>query len=228
MDREHFAALRAYLRRWERRRRLRDTFLWAPRGVLGGLLIAAVVASVARLRPLLANDEVALVAAVLSLAGLLAAVLGVWLPRRSLLAQGRFADAALRLRERTSTAIELAAGTLEAPAHLKEEQLVDALHAAQQADAKAALPLPFRRQDWAVLLATAVLIGAAVYLPNPQGEILNAQRALQREVEEQADSLEALVEEIEENEALAEEQREELVAPLTEALEELRRDDLTR
>jgi hypothetical protein len=228
MENQSFVALIAHLRRWERRRRLRDTVLWAPRGVLGGLLLAALVAIAARLRPLLTNEELAIVAAALALAGLLTALLGVWLPQRSLLGQARYADAALGLRERTSTAIELAHGSLAAPAMLGREQLADALQAAEGADARAGLPLTFKRQDWLLLLLAALLVGAAVYLPNAQGEILSAQRALAAAIEEQADSLEALIEEIEENDALAEAQREEMLEPLTAALDELEQGNLTR
>lgn len=223
-----FAILVAHVRRWERRRRLRDTLLWAPRGLLAGLLLAALVAILARLRPLLTNGELALVTVGLALAGLLAALLAVWLPRRSLLAQARYADAALGLRERASTAIELAGGSLAAPNHLVAAQLADALQAAGRADVRAALPLPFRHRDWLILLVAALLLGAAVYLPNPHAEILSAKRALAAEVEEQAASLEALMEEIEENEALTAAQQEELLAPLTEALAGLDAGGLTR
>lgn len=223
-----FPTLMAHLRRWERRRRWRDTLFWAPRGLLAGLLLAALLAIATRLQPLLTNRELAIVAIGLALAGLVAALLAVWLPQRSLLAQARYADAALSLRERTSAAVELADGLLAAPDHLVDAQLADALQSAERVNFKAALPLPFRRQDWLILLLAALLMGAAVYLPNPQGEILSAQRALAAEIEEQADSLEALIEEIEANEALAAEQQEALQAPLTEALAELEQGDLTR
>jgi hypothetical protein len=223
-----FATLMAHLRRWERRRRWRDTLLWAPRGLLAGLLLAALLAIAARLQPLLTNEMLAMVTVALALAGLLAALLAVWLPQRSLLAQARYADAALDLCERTSAAVELAEGSLAAPGHLVAAQLADALQAAERVDVKAALPLPFRRQDWLTLFLAALLMGAAVYLPNPQGGILSAQRALAAEIEEQAGSLEALIEEIKANEALTAEQQEELQAPLTEALAELGQGDLMR
>lgn len=228
VEREPFRELSEHLRRWDRRRRLRDTLLWAPRGVLAGLLLAALVATAARLRPLLSNDEVGLVAIVLALAGLLAALLAVWLPRRAPLAQARFADAALGLRERASTAVELAEGAIGAPADLAQSQLADALQAARRVDLRTALPLLFAVRDWLLLVTAAGLMGAAVILPNPQGELLSAQRALEAEIEEQADSLEAVIDEIEENEALDEAQREELLQPLTEALEALEQGDLTR
>jgi hypothetical protein len=227
-ERAPFDRLIAHLRRWERRRRLRDTTRWLPRGVLAGLLLAAILATVARLRPFLTNDEVGIAALTLALAGLLTTVAGVWLPRRSILNQARFADAALGLRERTSTAVEIAHGALAVPADLRRQQLGDALDAAGKADVQAALPLLFHLRDWLLVSLAAVLLAAAVYLPNPQGEILSARRALAQEIEEQAVSLEALVEEIEANDALAEEQKETLTAPLEAALDELALGDLTR
>ncbi len=237
VEREPFRELSEHLRRWDRRRRLRDTLLWAPRGVLAGLLLAALVATAARLRPLLSNDEVGLVAIVLALAGLLAALLAVWLPRRAPLAQARFADAALGLRERASTAVELAEGAIGAPADLAQSQLADALQAARRVDVRAALPLLLDgrnwlllllSRDWLLLIAAAALMSAAVILPNPQEERLIEQRALEDEIEEQTETVEELMGEIEENEALDQAQREELLQPLTEALEALEQGDLTR
>jgi hypothetical protein len=228
VDSEPFDELRAHLSRWDRRRRLRDMLLWAPRGVLAGLLITALLATIARLRPLLDNDEVALVGVMLALAGLLAALIAIWLSRRSVMAQARFADAALRLQERASTAVELAQGSLSAPPALSHAQLDDALHKARRVDMRAGLPLVLLGRDWLLLVAAAVLVGAAVILPNPQGELLSAQRALEAEIEEQAEHLQALADEIEQNEALSEEQREELQQPLADALAELEQGDLTR
>lgn len=228
VESEPFRELSEQLRRWDRRRRVRDALLWAPRGVLAGLLVTALVATVARLRPLLSNDEVALLAVSLALTGLLAALLAVWLPRRTALEQARFADAALGLRERASTAVELAAGSLEAPPRLAQAQLADAARAAGGVDVSAALPLLLAGRDWLLLLVAAGLVGAAVLLPNPQGELLSAQRALEAEIEEQAGSLEAVMAEIEEDEALDEAQRDELLQPLADALDELEQGDLTR
>lgn len=237
VESEPFRELSEHLRRWERRRRLRDTLLWAPRGLLAGLLLAALVATAARLRPLLSNDEVALVAAFLSLSGLLAALLATWLPRRTLLAQARYADDALGLRERASTAVELAGGAIEAPVALAQSQLDDALQAARRVDIRAALPLLLDgrnwlllllSRDWLLLLTAAALVGAAVILPNPQEERLRAQRALEEAIEEQVEDLEDALEQVEGNEALSEAQREELLQPLTGALEALEQGNLSR
>ena len=56
---ERFAELTQQLKKWNGRRRLRDGLLWLPRGLLIGLLLGMVVATIARFRPLLMNEEVA-------------------------------------------------------------------------------------------------------------------------------------------------------------------------
>ncbi len=236
-EREPLLELSEQLGRWDRRRRLRDTLLWAPRGVLAGLLLAALVATAARLRPLLSNDEVGIVAVALALVGLLAALLAVWLPRRTVLEQARFADGALGLRERASTAVELAEGAIGAPADLTQTQLADAVQAARRVDVRAALPLLLDgrnwllfllSRDWLLLIAAAALMSAAVILPNPQEERLIEQRALEEEVEEQIEIVEELMDAVGADEALDEAQRDELLQPMAGALEALEEGTLTR
>ena len=86
------------LRRWDRRRRLRDALMWVPRGLLAGLLLAALVAAAAWLRPLLDPRQLLWVALGLAGAGLLGGLLLVVWRRADVLAQARFADGSLACR----------------------------------------------------------------------------------------------------------------------------------
>ena len=223
-----FATLRHYLSRWNRRRRLRDALIWLPRGLLGGLLLAVVIAASARFWPLLTNRELAMVAAGLALVGSLAAAAVLLLWRPSLLQQARWADTLFALHERTSTAVEVAEGQLIVPASLARKQLADTLQAAGKVDAAARLPLQPVRQDLLVTLVALILLVAAVLLPNPQAQLLAEQRALDDEVAAQQVVLEALSEEIAANPALGEEQKERLQGPVEGALQQLREEDLSR
>lgn len=221
MMNDEFAQLTAYLQRWHGRKRLRDALLWLPRGVLAGLLVAVVLATVARLRPFLDNTQVANTALILGAVGLLTALFALLARRESLLQQARFADRQFGLRERLSTAVEISQGSLTAPPAIAHLQLADALQATERVDVKARLPLIIVRRDWLMLLLAVALLVTAVLIPNPQENALKQSRAVRQSIAEQVQALEALEQEILNNPDLTEEQREELVEPLQNALETL-------
>lgn len=220
--------LTSLLQHIHHRRLLRDALLWLPRGALAGLLVAVLVALAARLRPLLDNTQVGAVALSLGLLGLVVAAATLLLRRRTRLQQARFADRHFGLKERAATAVEIAEGRLQTPPDMAHKQLADAVHVLQAQDVAAALPLRAARRDWFVLFLTLVLLAAAVWLPNPQAQILQEQRALQESIAEQEEEIEELVEEIEANPELSEEQQEALAEPLRSALEALQEQELTQ
>ncbi|MEW5985858.1 MAG: hypothetical protein AB1791_04415, partial [Chloroflexota bacterium] len=223
-----FQTLIAYLRHWRGRRRLTDAVLWLPRGVLASLLLAAVLATLARLRPFLTNSELAYLALGLAGVGTLITLVVVIIQRRSLAEQARFADHHFHLQERVSTAVEIAAGRLSTSSILARQQLADTLQAAGRVDIRAALPLRVSGQDSLLLLAFTLLLGAAVLLPNPQAAALLKQRAIDKSIAAQEQALTELLEEIEQNPDLSETQKEELQQPITGALEELQTGDLSQ
>jgi len=223
-----FEQLEERLARWDRRRRRRDALLWLPRGLLAGLLLAVLVAAAARFRPLLTNAEVAYVAAGLALTGLLVAAVVLGAQRRTLLEKARFADLHFDLQERASTAVELNAGRLQAPPSLAARQMADTVRATSAVNASALLPMRFNWQDWLVIALSVLLLAIAVWLPNPQEEIVQSRREVAKTVAEQTEALEAISEEIAENDALTEAQREELLEPVQSALQELEAGDLSQ
>lgn len=223
-----FQQLATQLQRWTNRRRWRDALLWLPRGLLVGLLLAVVVATVARLRPLLTNEEIANLAGGLALVGLLIGLVVLLLRRYTLHQQARFADRQFQLQERATTAVEIHGGDLLATPVLAQQQLADTVAAAGRVDVRARLPLQLNRQDALLIVVTVALLAAAVFLPNPQSDILQEQRAVAATIEEQVEALEGLAEEIGQNPDLTEAQREELLQPLENALEELEAGDLSR
>jgi hypothetical protein len=222
MNADHpFNQLLHQLHTWNGRRRLRDALIWLPRGVLVGLLAAVVVAAVARLRPLLTNQEVAYVALGLAGGGLLATAVWLLWRRYSLPEQARFADRQFSLKERTSTAVEIHTGLITTSPIIAEQQLNDTLTAVQQVDARTLLPFRLNRQDWLVIVVAVGLLVAAVWLPNLQEAELLRQRGITKAIEEQLNQLEALSEEIRENPLLTEEQKEEILQPIEQAIEGL-------
>jgi hypothetical protein len=223
-----FETITTYLTTWTRRRRWRDGLVWLPRGLLAGLLVAVVVATVARLRPFLTNQEVAWISLWLAGLGLLLSAILLLVQRDNLPDQARFADRHFRLKERVRTAVDLQQGHIEAPAPLVQQQLADTLAAMQRVDLKTALPLKLVGRDWLVLGLAVVLLATAVYLPNPQEEILIHDRAVAETIAEQVEALEELKEEIEDNPDISEELRQELLAPIQSALERLEGSDISQ
>ncbi len=222
MNADHpFNQLAHQLSAWNGRRRFRDALIWLPRGLLVGLLAAVVVAAVARLRPLLTNQEVATVALALAGVGLLVGLVWLLWRRYSLPEQARFADRQFLLKERTSTAVEIHQGMIQTSPIIAEQQLNDTLTAVQQVDTRTLLPFRLNRQDWWVILVAVGLLVTAVFLPNLQEAELLRQRGITKAIEEQLNQLEALSEEIRENPLLTEEQKEETLQPIEQAIEGL-------
>ena len=224
----NFDTLTTHLTTYTRRRRWRDGLVWLPRGLLAGLLVAVLVATVARLRPFLTNQEVAWISLGLAGLGLLVSAVLLLAQREDLAGQARFADRHFGLKERVRTAVDLQQGRIEAPPALARQQLDDTLAAMARIDPKTALPLKLIRRDWLVLGLAAILLATAVYLPNPQADILIQNRVVAETIAEQVEALTELQEEIEENPDLDEALREELLAPIQSALEQLERDNISQ
>lgn len=215
---EHFSTLVRQLRAWNGRRRLQAALVWLPRSLLAGLLAAALVAALARFQPLLTNREVGLLALVLAAVGLLAGLVWLLAQRVPLPQQARFADRQFHLQERARTAVEIQHGLVDTTPRLAAQQLADTLTAVQKVDAKTQFPFTIQRQDWLLLLITALLLATAVWLPNRQEEILISQRAIEKSIEEQINQLEALSEQIQQNPNLTDAQKEKILAPVEDAI----------
>ena len=225
---DNFQELIERLRQWDSRRRRSDALLWLPRGLLAGLMAAALFASAARFRPFLFNRDVALLALVLASFGLLISAIIVLFKRRSLLEQARFADRQFQLLERSSTTVEIRSGRILTTPLMTQQQLEDTVRTMADVDVKGRLPLRLNRRDIAVVLLAAALILVGVWLPNPMEQTLAEDLALEESIEEQVEALEGAEEDIRQNEALTAEQQEELLAPIQSALEQLRAQNLSR
>ena len=228
MSDPNFETVSNRLRAIDSRRQKAEVALWLPRGLLAGLLLAALVAAMARFRPILSNREVAVVAGMFILI-CMALTLGVLLVRRRVLfQQARFADSRLGLQERATTAVEIASGRLQTTPLLARHQLADTVGALGGVEVEKALPLRVARGDLALLALGILLLSLAIFLPNPQADILEQRRNIEKSIAEQAAALEALEEQIQSDPDLSEAQQVELLEPLQSALEELEAGDISR
>jgi hypothetical protein len=151
----------------------------------------------------------------------------VWLWPRPELEQARLFDQRLELKERISTALEIQGGQLNPPAGWAQKQLIDAQTAAAAADPLAAFPLQMTRRDWLPLLGVLILLAAAIWLPNPMQDILAERAEIREAIEEQAQEIQAIREEIAADPQLTEEDRQELLDILDSSIEQLETGDLT-
>ena len=215
------------VRRWDRRRRLALLVVWLPRGVMLGLGIGVILALMARRRPWLLPEEVLTVTAALSVGLALAVLAVVWAWPRSVAHSARYFDRRFDLKERVSTALELAAGRIAAPEPLAELQLADATATAGRVRARARLPLRVSGREIAALVALAVLL-ALLLRDNPQAGRLRAERELESAIATQVAALEDVIEAIERDPTLTPAEREALTRPLEEAREILREPDVSQ
>ncbi|MEM9777533.1 MAG: hypothetical protein AAF902_23345 [Chloroflexota bacterium] len=221
MSQADFTQVEAELTKWSSRRRLQALLIWAPRGLLAGLVVALVLALISRFRPFMTNSEVGYAAVACAVAGLLGGILFAVFRRYSLHQQAVYADRQFGLRERITSALELHEGTIDAPADIRQYQLEDTLSIMKRVDTVKNIPLTIDSQELIMIVVAIGLLIAAVGFPNAQASILQGQRAVEQVVAEQIERLEELEEQILQNENLTEEQREELLEPINEARESL-------
>jgi hypothetical protein len=210
--------LRPYLRRWGLRLSLVESLSWGAWGAAVGLGLGLLAALTARLLPLLMARQLAALAGALMLAGVIVALMVVWLRPRTLLQRARVFDRRLGLAERLATAAEIGTGRLRATPAMAHAQLADALAAARRTDVRALLPLRASRRALLVLGVLIVALALSLWLPNPQEDVLLQQAAVQAAVEEQIEDLEAVREEMVDAEGLTEAEREALLQALDEAI----------
>jgi hypothetical protein len=214
--------------RWDRRQRLTQLTLWIPRGVSAGLAIGLVVALVSRLRPWLLPQQVAVVAAVAALVGgVLAAALVLTWPRPTIQA-ARYFDRLFGLKERSSTALELANGTIKAPGRLADLQLHDALANAAQVNIRRYLRFRWDRRDLGLIAVLAVVLTLALLLVNPQTNVLAQQVATQATVLEQIQKLQQVQKAIQENNNLTEAEKTQLNAIIDDTIRLLQQPGISK
>ncbi len=216
------------VRRWDRRLRAVESLVWVPRGLILGLIAGVVVALIARMRPWLLPEQVAGIAAVAVALSVVMALAAVWVWPRSTAQVARHFDRRFALRERISTALELAAGVIPYPDHLAEWQLSDATRAAQSVDVSAVLPARVRWREIALVVLLGALLAYLLLADNPQADELRAERAVQQAIANQAAQVEEMIETIRENPDLSAEEQAALTAPLEEALDILQQPDITQ
>lgn len=208
-----------YLERWLRRMRVVRSAAWASKGLAAGLAAALLVAVYGLLTMNVLAAEFRLAVGASAAAGLLAGLVAGFAWPISHTRAARTFDRVFNLMERVSTAMEVAGRVPADP--MGDLLYADAVKHASAVDAGKSLPVRLPRSllwiIFVLLCANAVVWFRADALLAGAAE----KRQIQEAIQAQAEQIEALIEEIEQNPALTEEQAEALTQPLEQALEDL-------
>jgi hypothetical protein len=206
---------------WLRRYRLQRAVRWSLRGAALALGVAFVITLIAVLRGLLLQAEFIALAISCLLIGTISAALAGYLWPLDRLTAAHWFDRRFGLRERVSTALELAQPD-RSSSELEQRQLQDAVATAQRVNVRQQLPLQVKRVD--VVFTSVLLI--AVLIVAWRGESffqLAAQtRAVQQAIAGEAAKVEALRQQIATDPKLTEAQRQEMLQALQETQQQLK------
>ena len=215
--------LNRHLDRWLRQFRLQRAVAWAGHGLIIGLAISLVLSLSAIFGGELLREEFLLIVTSVAIASMtvIAVVAYVWPTPR--LTAARFFDRRFGLRERVSTALELAAAEQPSPTELIQKQLEDAVAASREIRPHAHLPVRVARRE----VVTTVLLVAGVLFVWLKGEAFFQAalqtRAVQQAIAQEVAQIEAIREQIEAHETLtaARGQRQALTGLLDETAQRL-------
>ncbi|MBN2146797.1 MAG: hypothetical protein JW726_05390 [Anaerolineales bacterium] len=223
-----FDLLTQRLARWTRWLRFRRAFNWAGYGLVFGLAFGLGLGLVALLAARLLRPEFILASVGTGLLSLAVAALVGYLWPLSQQQAAVHLDRALGLKERVSTALELAQeGAARVPEEMIRHQLVDTLSASHPVDIHNRLPLRIQRTQ---ALVAALLLAVVVLVSLCGDQLFQAtlhRRNLQQSIAEQIAQIETLQNAIENNPTLTPEQRQELLQPLEEAIQGLQEAETT-
>ena len=214
---------------WDVRLRATQSLIWLPRGMVGGMALAVILAIVARFRPLLDRTGLIVMGVALPLAGGAVALLAVWLWRRSALANARRFDRIFGLRERISTALELSQGVLPIESDaIARKQVAQAAQIAGRVKPGKHLPLRLDWRWWAGLVALAAALVVALVIPNPQDKVLAQQAAVKAAITQSLTKLEQLKSQALTDPGLTSAQKQATVESLDKAIQTLKQPDVSQ
>jgi hypothetical protein len=204
-----------------RRLRLQRALTWALRGSILGLALALALGTIGLYRAALLRREFLML--VVSAPVLLALLSGLTAFLWSLppLKAARYFDLRFRLKERLSTALEVGQRPGPIPSEIIDHQLQDALAASNKVSLRRDLPFRYNLGEAAIGVLFVLLLGLVWFRGDHWFLAGQQSRAVEQAVDEQAAQIEEIIEQIEANEALSETQKQELTAPLNEALQSL-------
>jgi hypothetical protein len=224
---EQRSVLSALVRAWDRRLRLQQTVRWLPQSLLPGLVLGIGLAVASRLRPVFVSEQILNMTLIACGAGLGFLLLGMLLYPRSVQRAAQTFDVMFSLNERVSTALELINGRIRTNTEFAGRQLDDAIARASSVRARDYIPLQVRWGDWALVAVLSAVLAALLLFPNPMEANIDAPVEANPAIEDAADVLRDITEEVAADTALSEQDRQDLLQQLDESIETLEREDIT-
>lgn len=224
---EQYDRLHHLVQSWDRRARLQQTLLWLPRSLLPGLIAGIGLFVIARFVPLRPPTELAIITAALAAAGLIVMLAWVWLRTRSVITNARRFDLEFRLGERISTALELIEGRIESSSELTQFQIDDAWSRGQVVSAGELLPLKWDARAWSAVLVAIIALVILFVLPNPQTPVTSQRTNEEIAIEDAAEEVERITEELAADTTLSDEDRQALLEQLQQTREILSEEEVS-
>ncbi len=215
-----YKGLLARLKAWRRWDTFHRGTFWGLRGTLVGMLVSLIFSFFAITTESLQAANYLRLLALGGIGGLGISLFLLWLKRPTLIQSARRYEQHHNLKERISTAIELHDEKNISP-EWKALQLNDAYQASAEIDPRSGFDWGIPKRDWAGLVIVAALaIGTWFYGQGAfeQAFIKAEQQTL---IDAQVNEIENLITEVQKNETLSEAEREQMVAPLQAAVDEL-------
>jgi hypothetical protein len=215
-----FDQINQQLDRWLRRYRLQRTVRWSLRGTAIALVITAIVTLFAVWRGALLQAEFVVITIGMTLVGFSVAVIAGYLwPLDRLTAARRF-DRDFGLRERISTALELAHSD-RSSGDIEQRQAQDALTAAQHVNVQHQLPLRINRIDAALTFGMLLAVMLVAWRGESFFQWAVQTRAVQQTLAEEVAKVEAVRQQIATDPSLTAAQRKEMLQALQETQQQL-------
>ena len=215
------------VRAWDRRLRLQQAVRWFAYSLMPGLILGISLAIISRLQPFLIREQILNLTVAGLATGVVALLIGVTFYPRSMTRAAQKFDLLFGLNERVSTALELIGGKIRSNELFTERQLSDAVQRVQNVRARDYLPLAMRWQDWASVAVLAGVLTSLLLLPNPMESAVIEAAEANEAIEEAADDLREIQEDIAADPSLDENERRQLLEELDESVDTLEQEDIT-
>jgi hypothetical protein len=224
-NRAHFENL---LNRWETRWRLRRIVLYMPRVLMAAIGIGIIVTVLLGLFRVLTPTMMAAVISGSIVAVVIIASSALGLFGKSGMDIARQFDKAFGLQERISTALELLDGRIKSAPELAELQIADAISRARDVDPRKHIKIEVNWLEWfgvlVLALVLALILGLYILFGAPPDA---SAAATQSAIQQAADDVRDITEEVATNSTLTDEERSNLLETLEVALDDLSQDEAT-
>jgi hypothetical protein len=207
------------LHQWTRRLRMQRAATWSIRGLILGLALALISGLLGLFQFNLLKAEFLLLTVLITLiTPVITGLIAYFWPVQPLQAARKF-DRVFHLGERVSTAFELYQSHSSNP--LATRQLEDAIQISRNIKPSRDFPLQLKKREFTYALLIALLIGLIWFRGEQWFDSAKQARAVEQAIAEQAAQIEETIQQIQANDALTEEQKQELTQALEEAQQSL-------